>query len=62
MNQSGDPPYETSFSMTGLPDGDYVLELEVEYKDGSVQNETATLTRYTQTVGDGVEIHRVTVK
>lgn len=62
MDQSGDQPYETSFSMTGLPDGDYTLKLEVEYEDGSVQNETATLTRYTEILGDDVEMHRVTVK
>lgn len=62
LNQSNDPPYETSFSMTGLPDGDYILKLEVEYEDGSIQNESAALTRYTEIVGDGVELHRVTVK
>lgn len=62
MDQSGDQPYETSFSMTGLPDGDYTLKLEVEYEDGNVQNETATLTRYTEILGDDVEMHRVTVK
>lgn len=54
MDQSGDQPYETSFSMTGLPDGDYTLKLEVEYEDGNVQNETATLTRYTEILGDDV--------
>ena len=62
LNQSSDPPYETSFSMTGLPDGDYILKLEVEYEDGSVQDEITTLTRYTEIVGDGVEMHRVTVR
>ena len=62
LNQSNDPPYETSFSLTGLPDGDYILKLEVEYEDGSIQNESAALTRYTEIVGDGVELHRVTVK
>lgn len=61
-NKKNDPPYETSFSLTGLPDGDYILELKVEHVDGSIQNKSTALTRYTEIVGDGVELHRVTVK